>query len=113
MNLTLCNCSAAYPPTWDTTIITHAKIAGYIVTARRHGSDWFIAGITDSAARDLTLPLSFLPNGNYTATIYKDGINAERNAIDYMIEEKTLTANHALNLHIAPAGEFMIRLTKK
>jgi alpha-glucosidase len=81
------------PTTWDTTIITDAAIARYIITARRHGSDWFIAGITDSAARDIKLDLSFLGAGNYAATICKDGINANRNAMDYTIEEKTLTAN--------------------
>ena len=98
------------PTTWDTTIITHAKIASYIVTARRHGSDWFIAGITDSAARDINLDLSFLAAGNYTATICKDGINANRNAMDYVIEEKTLTANDKLQIHLAPGGGFLVRL---
>jgi alpha-glucosidase len=101
------------PTTWDTTIITDAAIARYIITARRHGSDWFIAGITDSAARDITVPLHFLPTGNYTTTVCKDGINAHRNAMDYTIEEKTLTANDALQIHIAPAGGFLIRLEKE
>ncbi len=98
------------PTTWDTTIITDAAIARYIITARRHGSSWFIAGITDSAARDIKLDLSFLGAGNYTATICKDGINANRNAMDYTLEEKVLTANDALQIHLAPAGGFLIRL---
>ncbi|CAN5703830.1 glycoside hydrolase family 97 protein [soil metagenome] len=101
------------PTTWDTTIITHAKIAGYIVTARRHGNDWFIAGITDSTARDINLDFSFLDAGNFTATICKDGINADRNAMDYVIEEKTLTANDAFQIHLAPGGGFLVRLKKE
>lgn len=99
--------------TWDTTIITDAAIARYIITARRHGSDWFIAGITDSTARDIKFDLSFLDAGNYAATICKDGINANRNAMDYTIEEKTLTANDNLQIHMAPAGGFLMRLKKE
>ena len=34
------------------------------------------------------------------ATICKDGINADRNAMDYLIEEKTLAANDTIDLHI-------------
>lgn len=101
------------PTTWDTTITLQAGIAKYIVTARRHGNDWFIAGITDSTARDIQLPLSFLPAGNYTASICKDGINANRNAMDYTIEEKTLTANDVLQIHLAPGGGFLVRLKKE
>lgn len=101
------------PTTWDTTITLQASIAKYIVTARRHGNDWFIAGITDSTARDIQLPLPFLPAGNYTATICKDGINANRNAMDYIIEEKTLNANDNLQIHLAPGGGFLIRIKKE
>lgn len=101
------------PTTWDTTIITDAAIAHYIITARRHGNDWFIAGITDSTARDIKLDLSFLGAGNYKATICKDGINANRNAMDYTIEEKTLTANDRLQIHMTPAGGFLVRLRKE
>jgi len=101
------------PTAWDTTIITDAKIGNYIITARRHGSDWFIAGITDTTARNINLDLSFLAAGNYAATICKDGINANRNAMDYIIEEKSLTANDKLQIHMAPAGGFWVRLKKE
>ncbi|QEC66589.1 glycoside hydrolase family 97 protein [Panacibacter ginsenosidivorans] len=101
------------PTTWDTTIITDARVGAYIITARKHGNSWFIAGITDTTARDLTVPLSFLSAGNYTATICKDGINANRNAMDYAIEEKTLTANDALQIHLAPGGGFLVGLKKE
>lgn len=101
------------PTIWDTTIITDARAGAYIVTARKHGNDWFIAGITDTTARDITVPLSFLSAGNYTATICKDGINANRNAMDYTIEEKTLTATDALQIHLAENGGFLVRLKKE
>jgi len=101
------------PVGWDTTIIPDAKLANYIVTARRKGNDWFIAGLTDWSAKDLQLPLSFLREGNYTATICKDGVNANRNAMDYMIEERTLTSDDSLDIHLAPGGGLLARLKKQ
>ncbi len=101
------------PAGWDTTIILDAKVGEYIITARRKNNDWFIAGMTDSSARDITIDLSFLSEGNYNATICKDGINADRNAVDYSIEEKTLTANNSLPIHLAKDGGFLVRLKKK
>ncbi|MEO8713272.1 MAG: glycoside hydrolase family 97 protein, partial [Parafilimonas sp.] len=94
------------PAGWDTTIILDAKVGEYIITARRKNNDWFIAGMTDSSARDINLDLSFLNAGNFNATICKDGINADRNAMDYVIEEKTITANDSLQIHLAANGGF-------
>jgi alpha-glucosidase len=101
------------PTGWDTTIVIDAKLANYIVTARRKGNDWFIAGLTDWSTRDLQFPLSFLGEGHYTVTICKDGINANRNAMDYVIEEKTLTQTDSLSIHLAPGGGFLARLRKQ
>ena len=33
--------------------------------------------------------------------------------MDYTIEEKTLTANDALQIHLAPTGGFLVRLRKE
>ena len=106
------------PAGWDTTIILDAKVGNYIVTARRKNNDWVIGGMTDSSARDITINLSFLYNrghaaDSYIATICKDGINADRNATDYIIEEKTLMANDKLQIHMAPAGGVLLRLVKE
>jgi alpha-glucosidase len=101
------------PAGWDTTIILDAKVGEYIITARRKDNDWFIAGMTDSSTRDITIDLSFLSEGNYTATICRDGINADRNAIDYVMEEKTLTADDKLQIHLARDGGFLVRVRKE
>lgn len=100
------------PASWDTTIIAAGKVGSYIITARKKNNDWFIGGMADSS-RDVHINLSFLDKGNYAATICKDGINADRNAMDYVIEEKTLRANDALDLRIANGGGFLVRLKKK
>lgn len=101
------------PTTWDTTIILQASIAQHIITARRHSNTWYVAGITDTAARDITIPLSFLSAGKYKATLCRDGINASRNAMDYVIEEKLLSGNDSLQIHLAENGGFLMRLEKE
>ena len=101
------------PTAWDTTIITDAKVGAYIITARRKGNDWFIGGMTDSSTRDINIDFSFLDAANYAATICKDGINANRNAKDYVIDEKILTNADRLQIQMAANGGFLIRLKKK
>jgi alpha-glucosidase len=101
------------PAGWDTTIILDAKVGKYIVTARRKGDDWFIGGITDSSARDINIDFFFLPARVYNATICKDGINANRNAIDYIIEEKIIKVNDSLHVHLAANGGFLVKMKKE
>jgi alpha-glucosidase len=102
------------PTMWDETIITDAKVAEYIVSARKKGNDWFIGGMCDWTARDLTVKFDFLDEGNYKATICKDGINADRYAADYVIQKDvTVKKNDMIKIHLAPGGGFMIRLIKQ
>ena len=100
------------PASWDTTIISDGKVGEYLITARKKNNDWFIGGMADSS-REVRINLSFLDEGNYVATICKDGINADRNAMDYIIEEKTLSSNDTIDLHIANGGGFLVRLKKE
>lgn len=45
------------PTNWQRTVIAMAEIGKYIVTARedRNSPKWFIGGMTDENARDITL----------------------------------------------------------
>ncbi|HEY1870427.1 MAG TPA: glycoside hydrolase family 97 catalytic domain-containing protein, partial [Chitinophagaceae bacterium] len=101
------------PTAWDTTIILEASVGDNIVTARRKSDEWFIGGMCAANAKDITLDLSFLPPGNYTATICKDGINADRNAMDYVFEHDIVDRNSNIHVHLASNGGFLIRLKKE
>src|SRR5271169_181811 len=54
------------PSEWDETKVLDARIADYVVVARRNGRDWYIGAMTDWTARNLEIDLSFLPEGNFT-----------------------------------------------
>ena len=101
------------PTTWDETIILDAKVGQYIVSARKKGDDWFIGGMGDWSERDLTIAFDFIGEGNYKATICKDGINADRYAADYVFQKDVpIKKNDAIKIHFAPGGGFLIRLEK-
>lgn len=76
---------------FDETRILQGEMGTYIVTARRLGDDWFLGGMTNWDARDVCLDFSYLGEGNYKAVLFKDGVNAEKQATDYKKEELTVT----------------------
>ena len=102
------------PTTWDETLILDASVGEYIVSARKKGNDWFVAGMGDWSERDLTVNFDFLDDSDYTASICKDGINADRYAADYRFEKDVpVKKNDKLKIHLAPGGGFVIRLDKQ
>ena len=54
-----------------------ARVGEEIVIARRSGNDWWIGAMTDRHAREVRVPLSFLPAGMFQAEIYQDDLAAE------------------------------------
>lgn len=95
---------AKIPTTWDETKVLKAKVADYIVTARRKGDTWYIGAMTDWTPRKLTLDLSFLGDGSYTMELMRDGVNADRFAEDYKKETKTVNRNTKMEIELAPGG---------
>lgn len=104
---------AGIPTTWDETRVLQGKVGEYIVTARRKGDTWYVAGMTDWNARNLPLDLSFIGTKNYRIELFKDGINADRIGKDYKREELRPTADNTYNVHLAPGGGFAMKITKQ
>ncbi len=108
------NIITSIPDTWGETRILQGSIGNYIVSARRKGSDWYVAGQTSWDEREIILSFDFLPAG-YTcqATIVTDGINANHNAEDYQVETKSLTSADKLKIKLASGGGFLLKLIKQ
>lgn len=102
---------ASVPTTFDETIALDGKIGEYAAIARRKGETWYIGAITNWDARDLELDLSFLPEGNYEAVIFKDGINADREATDYVREVVKISSGDELQIHMANGGGWAARIS--
>jgi alpha-glucosidase len=104
------------PVDWSETIALEGAIGEYVVIARkdRNSEDWYVGGLTNEQARELTLDLKFLDDQvNYRAEIYKDGVNAHwrDNQKDITIEHEELESSDAIQLRIAHGGGFAIRFT--
>ena len=101
------------PTVWDTTIALQAKLSDYVVMARKAANgDWYIGAMTDWNAREITIDLSFLSDENYTIDTWQDGINADRNAMDFAHISKSLEKNKPLSIHLAPGGGFVAVIRK-
>ncbi len=100
------------PTTWDETVSLDGKVSEYVAVARRKGNDWFVGTMTNWDARDITLDFSFLPAGKYTTEVFKDGVNADRNATDYKKEIITITSGEKITIHLAPGGGWAARISK-
>ena len=98
---------ASLPTVWDETKVLCGEIGKYIVTARRSGNTWYIGGTTNWDERDLEFELPDGINLNGKAEIYKDGINADRNAQDY--KHTTVTLQKKMRVHLAPGGGFLLK----
>lgn len=103
---------AGIPTTWNETFVLDGKIEEYIVTARCRENAWYVAGMCDWNGRDYVLNLDFLGEGSYVATVYRDGINADRYAADYTIESFEVERTDWLQLSMAPGGGFVVRFEK-
>ena len=104
------------PVDWSESVILDAEVGDYVVTARkdRNSEEWFVGGVTDEAARDISFALDFLEDGKtYTAQIYRDGENAHyigETRFDIEIEDRTVSSTDTLSITMAPGGGFAIRL---
>ena len=108
------NIITSIPDTWEETRILQGKMGSYIVTARRRGNDWYVAGQTNWDEREIMLPLDFLPASTaYRATIVTDGINANHNAEDYQVETTSLVSGGQIRLQLASGGGFLLKLIKQ
>lgn len=101
---------------WDDTRILEAEPGDYITIARKekNSDTWFVGAITDENRRTATIDLSFLDNGMYKATIYKDGRDAhwKENPQSYQIEQKMVKRTNTLKIKLAAGGGCAIKLEK-
>jgi len=100
------------PTTFDETVALDGKVGEFLALARKKGDTWFVGAMSNWTPRDMTLDFSFLGNGDFQAVIFKDGINADRDATDYTKELINITQNSKLNIQLAPGGGWAARIEK-
>lgn len=92
------------PTVFDEIKVIDGRIGEYIVLAKRKGSTWYLAAMTDWTPRDMEIPLNMLSAGTHNAEIFADGINADRDATDYCKLQQQVGKNDVIKIHLAPGG---------
>ena len=103
---------ASVPDEWDDTVGLDGKVGGYVALARRKGDVWYVAAMNDWEEREMSLDLSFLADGSYDASIFRDAADSGGNAEHFVNETAVITKDKAITFTLAPGGGYVIRLEK-
>jgi alpha-glucosidase len=98
------------PSVWDETRVLDGAIGRFIIVARRHGQEWYLAAMTDWTPRGGDIELSFLGAGDYQMTAYEDGPDAATRASDYRKTTTTVTRATHVKMQLAPGGGWVARI---
>jgi alpha-glucosidase len=99
------------PTWWDETRVLTGQPGEFLVTARRKGKAWYLGGISAGRARDLSLPLSFLPSTRFAAHMWKDASDADSEPNHLTTETIELSSKDTLPVHFSVDGGFVTELT--
>lgn len=96
---------ASIPTIWDETVAIEAKSGDYLLMARRNGEKWYVAGLNDWTARDLSFKADFLKEGcQYDVKIFRDGMNANVWAEDFKVEDVRADSETVFDVSMAQGG---------
>ena len=120
-----CDVIKSIPATWDQTIVLPPSEIGEIaVYARRKGDTWFVAAMNGPDVHRFKVPLSFLGEGTYKATLVKDGSLAapattqeaaqasSMPSENIVVESATMKRDDTITLDLKHGGGFVARLVK-
>ena len=100
------------PTVWDETVVLDARVADYVLVARKHGEEWYVGAMTDWTLREMTVDFSFLNEGSYIMDMYRDGVNADRFGNDYERIVRTISRGDRMTIGLAPGGGWAARITR-
>ena len=87
-----------------------------MIVAKRKGDKWYIGGMTNNRQQERTFELDFdfLKEGqSYRMTSFEDGVNANRQAMDYRKKEYKVVWNYSLILPQLKKGDkIIVRLAR-
>lgn len=97
-------------PVWDETIVLpESKIGELSILARRSGDLWMLAVMIAGPARTIQVPLSFLGEGPYKASLVRDH---KENSGAVVLDNRTLGRDDTLTIDMISGGGFVGRFTK-
>ena len=105
---------AEFPTVWDETVVLDGAFGDYVAMARRSGDAWYVGVMSDWTARKVDIDLSkILGKGEYIAEVFRDGVNADKLGEDYIHEKIAIPTSRRVVADMAPAGGYVLKITKK
>jgi alpha-glucosidase len=101
------------PTSFDETVPLDGKVAEYVAIARKKDNTWYVSAMTNWSRRELILDFSFLEEGDYEGVVFKDGINADRDATDYKKEVIKIRSGDKLTINLSNGGGWAARIEKR
>jgi alpha-glucosidase len=99
------------PAVWDETIVLPASRIGELsIFARRKGDMWMLAVMCGTKGATISVPLSFLGDGNYRATLVRDDMEKDAAVV---LDETLVARGDSLEIKMRDGGGFLGRFTKK
>ena len=97
-------------PVWDETIVLPESTIGNLsIFARRSGDMWMLAVMSAGPDRTIQVPLSFLGEGPYKASLVRDD---KENSGAVVLDNRTVQRNDTLAIEMVSGGGFVGRFTK-
>lgn len=100
------------PTTFDETAALDGKVGEFAALARKKGDTWYVGAMSNWNAREVTLDMSFLGSGSYEAVVFRDGINADRDATDYTREVMRVSSTDKLRIQLSTGGGWAARIER-
>lgn len=98
---------SAIPTVWDESRVVEGYPGTHATLARRSGDDWFIGSVS-SDARTSTVPLDFLGDGTYTATVFADDDSDRR----ITATTREVSASTTLTLPVRENGGYAVHISE-
>ena len=98
------------PAVWDETIVLpDSEIGELAIFARRTDATWFLAVMCGPQAKTIEVPLSFLGDGRYNASLVRD--NKENDAA-VVTQDRIVRRGDTLKIEMTKGGGFVGRFSK-
>ena len=101
------------PTVWDETKVLEAKVAEYVITARRKGEDWYVGCINNSTERTIDINFNFLEDGEYSLELLKDSDDTDTNPNHLEISVMDVTKDDSTTVRLASSGGTVMKLSRK
>lgn len=97
---------------WDETKVLNGEVREYATVARRSGADWFVGAITNTQARKISIPTTFLVKGKkYIVKSYQDNNNITTRT-KVAVSEQKIRGGEVLNFDLKSSGGVVLIISE-